>query len=158
VTYYVKMIGASDLPLTNTPFADIPSLLNRVRFPRDQFPHYMTPGDELVYYAVGGYKGLFAIAELAGPPERDIPISDPVVMKRWPHAADVRIRIRLDEVTSGPQLTEVSPSLQREVHQGVSHFEIGRPEFDRAYELLRKAKAAEDLRARAAHRKRAPVQ
>jgi hypothetical protein len=157
LTYYVKMIGASDLPLTNTPFQDIPSLLRRVRFPRDQFPPYMTPGDELVYYAVGGYKGLFAIAELTGKPKRDVPIDDPVVMKRWPHAADVTIRIRLDRVTSGPQLAEVSPGLQRNVTQGTSHFEIGRTEFDRAYELLRKATAAEELENRKLARMGAPT-
>ncbi|MDQ3822178.1 MAG: hypothetical protein M3321_02925 [Actinomycetota bacterium] len=157
MTYYVKMIGASDLPLPNTPFQDIPSLLRRIRFPREQFPSYMTPGDELVYYAVGGYKGLFAIAELTSKPERDVPIDDPVVRKRWPHAADVTIRMRLDRVTSGPQLAEVSPALQQNVTQGTSHFEIGRPEFERAYELLRKAKAAEELENRRLARMGAPA-
>jgi hypothetical protein len=53
---YVKMIGASDLPLSNTPFVDIPSLERLVCFPRDQFPTEISKGDELLYYAVGGYK------------------------------------------------------------------------------------------------------
>jgi hypothetical protein len=74
---YVKMIGASDLPLDNDPFIQIPSLATRVRFPRDQFPRDMKKGDELLYYAVGGYKKLFAQVRLTGDPEHDVPTGDP---------------------------------------------------------------------------------
>jgi len=149
MSYYVKMIGAHDLPLSNTPFEDRPELLDRVRFPRDQFPREMRRGDELIYYAVGGYKGIFAIAQLTADPERDVGEDiEPERLRRWPHAASVDFRVRLRFVDSGPALADVGRSLQGQVGQGVSHFEIGRPEFERAYDLLRKAKVAEDQKMR----------
>jgi SAM-dependent methyltransferase len=62
LSYYVKLLGAGDMPLGKTPFRDREDLLTRVRFPKDQFPRATRRGDELVYYAVGGYKRLFAVA------------------------------------------------------------------------------------------------
>src|SRR4051794_17123599 len=86
---YVKTIGASDLPLPNDPFISDPELLDLVRFPRDQFPRDMHKGDELVYYAVGGYKKIFAIVRLAEDPRRDVPSTSSrtaasEIARRWP--------------------------------------------------------------------------
>lgn len=137
---YVKMIGASDLPLPNDPFIRIPSLKRLVRFPRDQFPREMKAGDELLYYAVGGYKKLFAQARLAEDPRRDVPTSDPEVLRRWPHGAAIELGPHLDYVEFGPDLWDVNPRLMDEIHQGVSHFPISQSDFDTAVRLIQKAK------------------
>jgi hypothetical protein len=60
VANWVKLIGASDLPVPNAVFREIPSLAELVRFPKGQFPTDMRKGDALLYYAVGGYKKVFA--------------------------------------------------------------------------------------------------
>ena len=106
---YVKMIGASDLPLPNDPFAQIPSLARLVRFPRDQFPHEIKKGDELLYYAVGGYKKVFAQVRLIGDPAQDVPVtgsargvSNAQIFRRWPHAAAVELGPHVDYVEFGP--------------------------------------------------------
>jgi hypothetical protein len=133
------MIGASDLPLPNDPFIQIPSLKTLVRFPRDQFPTGMTKGDELLYYAVGGYKKLFAQVRLAEDPRRDVPTSDKEVYRRWPHGAEIELGPHLDWVEFGPDLWSVNPRLVDEIHQGVSHFPIGQADFDTAVRLIRQA-------------------
>jgi hypothetical protein len=143
VAYWLKMIGASDWPLGDYPFRDRPSLKSEVRFPRDQFPgRLIGTGDSLVYYAVGGWKRIFAVVELVEDPQRDIPSGDSRVDKRWPHAARVLLTPYWVEPLSGaPLLTDVSRSLQSEIHQGVSHLPMGAPEFDGAKAALRRARA-----------------
>jgi hypothetical protein len=137
---YVKMIGASDLPLPNDPFIRIPSLRTLVRFPRDQFPRDMNRGDELVYYAVGGYKKLFAVARLLEDPRRDVPAGDPAIFKRWPHAAPVELGPHLEYVEYGPDLADVNPQLIREIRQGISHFPISPSDYATALRLIMKAR------------------
>src|SRR4051812_14056441 len=111
--HYVKMIGASDLPLPNDAFVAAPSIKRRVRFPRDQFPRDMKKGDELVYYAVGGYKKLFAQVRLTADPEREVLVDEleardgvaaVEIFRRWPHAADVELGQHVERVESGPDL------------------------------------------------------
>lgn len=152
---YVKMIGASDLPLANDPFVQIPSLARLVRFPRDQFPHDMKRGDELLYYAVGGYKKVFAQVRLTGDPQRDVPTGDPErgipnseIFRRWPHAATVDLGPHVDYVEYGPDLWDVNPRLMEQIHQGVSHFSISSTDFDQAVRLIHQGKRVQDTRTR----------
>jgi hypothetical protein len=143
---YVKMIGASDLPLPNDPFIQIPGLKTLVRFPRDQFPREMETGDELLYYAVGGYKKLFAQVRLAEDPRRDVPTSDSEVFRRWPHGAAIELGPHLDYVEFGPDLWDVNPRLMDEIHQGVSHFPINQRDFDLGVRLIQRAKLVQASR------------
>jgi hypothetical protein len=55
----------------------------------------------------------------------------------------LRPSTKLEYVSSGPELADIAPALQEEVRHGVSHFEIGRLEFERAVQLLQRAKAEE---------------
>jgi hypothetical protein len=143
VSYWLKMIGASDWPLHDYPFRDRPSLKTEVRFPRDQFPgRLISKGDSLVYYAVGGWKRVFAIVELTEDPQRDVRSGDAQVDKRWPHAATVLLSpYWVEPLTRAPLLSDVSQSLQSEIHQGVSHIPMGAPKFERAKEAIRRARA-----------------
>ena len=143
MSYWLKMIGSTDRPLGEHPFTERPSLKRQVRFPKDQFPgRLIGKGDWLVYYAVGGWKRIFAVVQLTGDPERDVPSGDAEVDRRWPHAAAVALAPEhVDSLSFAPELRSVSKSLQAEIHQGVSHLPMGEPEFQRAREALRKARA-----------------
>jgi hypothetical protein len=151
VSYFVKLLGSSDFPMPDDAFDRDPEMSYEVRFPKGSPPSDVAPGDELVYYAVGGFKRIFASARVDGPAVLNAVHSNPEVARRWPYAAPVSLRpeTRLDRVSAGPELAEVGPGLQQKVGHGVSHFEIGRAEFDRALSLLRKAKLAEAARAKA---------
>ncbi len=63
------------------------------------------------------------------------------IARRWPYAVDVELNpsAYVKYVSSGPELATVGPSLQARIGHGVSQFEIGRTEFDRALHLLRLA-------------------
>jgi hypothetical protein len=144
---YVKLIGASDLPLANDPFVQIPSLARSVRFPKDQFPSAVKKGDEFLYYAVGGYKKLFAQVRLTGDPQRDVPLGEPErgvpnaeIFRRWPHAAPVELGPHVDYVEFGPDLWEVNPRLMDEIHRGASLFSISPSDFEKAVRLINKGK------------------
>jgi hypothetical protein len=144
VTYFVKMLGATDMPMRNHPWPER-EINEEVRFPPKPAPKDVTKGDVLVYYAVGGYKRIFAVAHVEGQPVLNDRHENPVIARRYPYAAPVSLRpdVKLEYVSSGPELSEVGRDLQSKVQHGVSHFEIGKPEFDRALELLRKAKTEE---------------
>ena len=141
--YWLKMIGSSDWPVGERPFDETPSLKTEVRFPKDQFPgRVIHKEDWLVYYAVGGWKRIFAIVQLVGEPERDVPSGSPEVDKRWPHAARVMLSPEhVPSLSTAPLLTDISRTLQGHITQGVSHLEMGEPEFQRAKEALRRARA-----------------
>ena len=143
MAYWLKLIGASDWHVGERPFDQRPSLKTAVRFPRDQFPgQRIGVNDSLVYYAVGGWKRIFAIVQVVGEPKRDVPSGDADVERRWPHAAAVILAPEhVTDLRIAPMLTSVSPSLQREIGQGVSYLEMGEPEFQRAKESLRRARA-----------------
>jgi hypothetical protein len=148
VTYYVKLLGSTDMPMPNDPWGRDPEMAKEVRFPAKPAPTDIAKGDELIYYAVGGYKRLFGASRVDDVPVINNEHSNAVVAKRWPYAAPVEVRhdVKLTYVSSGPSLDDVTPGLQKNVRHGVSHFEIGRPEFERAISLLRKAKSEEDQR------------
>jgi hypothetical protein len=149
MTYYVKMLGSTDMPMPNDAWGPRGDVETHVRFPPKPKPDDVSNGDEFVYYAVGGYKRVFATARVEGRPALQ---SHPVtaVEKRWPYLAPVTIRptTKLKYVESGPTLDEISPGLQAKVRHGVSHFEIGRSEFERAVKLLEQAKREEDRKLR----------
>jgi hypothetical protein len=149
VSYFVKLLGSSDMPMPNEAFGRDEEMNSEVRFPKPE-PKDVHRGDELVYYAVGGYKRIFASARLEEEPVLNAVHSNPVIAKRWPYAAPVTLRpeTKLKFVSSGPLLEEVGPDLQTKIGHGVSHFEIGRAQFDRALSLLRKAKDEEARRLR----------
>jgi hypothetical protein len=136
-------LGASDLPLPNDPFISIPSLKETMRFPRDQFPSDMSRGDELLLYAVGGYKKIFATCRLEAEPQRDVPGADPHVFKRWPHAVSIRLGPHLDYVEYGPDLVDINSRLGSEIRQGVSHFTVSADDYRSGVRLILKAKEAE---------------
>ena len=142
---YVKLLGATDMPMPNYPWGQRSDIVDEVRFPAKPIPKEISPGDELIYYAVGGYKRVFATARVDSAPRLSDVHPNPVVAKRWPYAAKVSLSpsTKLEYVSSGPNLADIAPSLQKKVGQGVSHFEIGRAEFDRAVQLLRRAKSDE---------------
>jgi len=148
MTYYVKMLGSTDMPMPNHPWGAQGDAHDEVRFPARPAPVGINPGDEFVYYAVGGYKRVFAAARVESAPRLNAAHPNRVVAKRWPYAAKVSLRpsAKLTYVSSGPELAEVGHGLQEQVGQGVSHFEIGRADFDRAIQLLQRAKADEDRR------------
>lgn len=133
---WVKLIGASDLPVPNAAFAEVPSLANLVRFPRDQFPDDISRGDGLLYYAVGGYKKLFAAVHLTEDPRRGVPGAEPAIFKRYPHAAAVKLGPHVDYVEFGPDLAAVDPKLQREIRQGVSHIPLSHEQFEAGVRLI----------------------
>ena len=145
MTYYVKLLGSTDMPMANYPW-DEDEMRREVRFPPKPPPADVSPGDELVYYAVGGFKRVFATARVEELPQINNIHSNPTVARRWPYAAAVRLRpdTKLTYVTSGPELDDITPGLQQKVGHGVSHFEIGKPEFERAVSLLRQKKMDED--------------
>ena len=145
MSYFVKLLGSSDMPMPDRAFARDEEMNKEVRFPRPE-PTDVRQGDELVYYAVGGFKRIFATARLDEEPVLNPVHSSAIIAKRWPYAARVSLRpeTRLEFVSSGPRLEDISPGLQSKIGHGVSHFEIGRPEFERAVSLLRKAKVVED--------------
>ena len=149
MTYFVKLLGSTDMPMSNSPWGER-EINEEIRFPASPPPKEVTPGDELIYYAVGGYKRVFAAARVEGEPVLSDKHENPVVAKRWPYAAPVKIRpdTKLEYVSSGPGLNEITPGLQSKIGHGVSHFEIGKPEFDRAVALLRRAKTDEDRKIR----------
>jgi hypothetical protein len=148
MTYYVKLLGSTDMPMPNHPWGPRNDLEDEVRFPPRPAPVEITPGDELVYYAVGGYKRVFATARVDAAPKLSDVHQNPDVAKRWPYAAKVSLRpnTKLEYVSSGPELGEIAPALQKKVGHGVSYFEIGRAEFDRAVHLLQRAKEDEAQR------------
>ncbi len=151
MSYFVKLLGASDMPMPNHPWGSRGDAENEVRFPARPAPTDIAPGDELVYYAVGGYKRVFATARVESAPQLSDVHPNRVIAKRWPYAARVALRpsTKLEYVSSGPELAAIAPELQARVGHGVSHFEIGRAEFERAVQLLQRAKAEETRKMRA---------
>jgi hypothetical protein len=145
MTYYVKLLGSTDMPMSNHPWGVRNDVEDEVRFPARPAPTEISSGDELVYYAVGGYKRVFATARVEAAPKLSDVHPNPVVAKRWPYAAKVALRpsTKLEYVSSGPELSEIGPGLQEHVGHGVSHFEIGRAEFECAIRLLERARVEE---------------
>jgi hypothetical protein len=145
MAYYVKLLGSTDMPMPNHPWGARNDVEDEVRFPARPVPSEIAPGDRLICYAVGGYRRIFATARVEKPPKLSDAHPNPVVARRWPYAATVSLRpsTKLEYVSSGPELSEVAPGLQQQIRQGVSHFEVGKPEFDKAVQLLQRAKADE---------------
>ncbi len=109
MTGWVKLVGASDLPLPNHPFVQIPSLCEEIRFPRDHFPRDMSIGDEMLLYAVGGYKKIFAAMRVEEEPQRDVGGTEPWIVKRWPHAVRVHLGPHVDLVEQTVQAANRRP-------------------------------------------------
>ena len=130
------MVGSSDLPLPNDPFVQRPSLREQIRFPRDQFPRDMARGDEMLLYAVGGYKKVFAAVRLEEEPQRDVGGTEPDIFKRWPHAVRVSLGPHVDLVEHGPDLADINARLLSEIHQGVSHFAIAPADYEKGLRLI----------------------
>src|SRR4051812_24195017 len=114
------MLGSTDMPMPNDAWGGRTDLQDEVRFPARPVPNEISPGDELVYYAVGGYKRIFATARIESSPQLNDSHPDPVIAKRWPYAARASLRpsTRLVYVSSGPELSAVAPCLQERVAHG----------------------------------------
>ena len=144
MAFYVKMLGSSDMPMSNHPWGHRNDAEGEVRFPRKPAPVGISAGDELVYYGVGGYERVFATARIEGAPKLTA-APKTVIENRWPYVAKVSLRpsTKLQYVSSGPELAQIGPGLQDQVGHGVSHFEIGRAEFERVVKLLQMAQVDE---------------
>jgi hypothetical protein len=123
VTYFVKLLGASDMPMRDHPWPER-EINEEVRFPPKPPPKDVTKGDVLVYYAVGGFRRIFAVARIDGPPILNPRHENPVIAKRYPYAAPVSLQpdVKLEYVSSGPELKDVGRDLQSKIGQGVSSF------------------------------------
>jgi hypothetical protein len=147
VSYWLKMIGAADFKLEERPFEagnERELETDVVRFPRGKVPRELSPGDQLIYYAVV-YQRVFAVAQLDGEVEPDVFDPNPEVRRRWPDAAPIHITGRIDDLRNAPYLANVSLSLQDQIHQGVTILPMGAPEFQKGETAIRKARAQEDL-------------
>jgi len=150
VSYFVKMLGSTDMPMPNDAWGTRGDIEEQVRFAPQPKPTDVVPGDELVYYAVGGYKRVFAKARVESTPELNSFHPNPAIAKRWPYASKIAVRpsTKLKYVSSGPELSAISPGLQSKVAKGVGYFEISRDDFERAVQLLQRAKSEEDRKLR----------
>jgi hypothetical protein len=142
MTYFVKLLGAHDWPMPDDPWNRDQEMHTEVRFPAKPPPTDVARGDEFIYYAVGGTKCIFGAARADGAPVISQHHSNPEIAKRWPYAAPVELRRSacVPRLMLSPLLASVGPGLQEQIGQGVSHFEIGQPEFTRAIRLLERAK------------------
>jgi hypothetical protein len=103
----------------------------------------MARGDEMLLYAVGGYKKIFASARTTADPERDVPGASATVFKRWPHAVQIELGPHINYVEYGPELTDIRPDIAGEIRQGVSHFPISASDYQVGVRLIRKAMESE---------------
>jgi hypothetical protein len=102
--------------------------------------------DRLVYYAVGGFKCIFAIVDVVGHPQRNVAHEDPKISRRWPHAVAVSLTpYRVEHLRYAPQLAEVSMRLAQAIGQGVSHLEMSEAESMKAAAALRNARDRERM-------------
>jgi hypothetical protein len=156
VSYWLKMIGASDFKLEERPFDDWnrQELTTQVRFPRGKVPRDLTPGDELVYYAVG-YQRIFAMARLTGDVVANVPHPHPEIRRRWPDAAPIELGPHLRDLANAPLLRDVVPALKEEIYQGVTIVPMGHQQFASAVAAIRRSQAAEELRERRLQRQQA---
>lgn len=141
MTYFVKLLGSSEWPMPDDPWDRDPEMHNEVRFPAPE-PTDVARGDEFIYYAVGGTKCIFGSSRADDKPAINQQHSNPEVARRWPYAAPIELRKRacVPRLSVAPLLEAVDQGLQERIRHGVSHFEIGQPEFTRAIRLLERAR------------------
>jgi hypothetical protein len=146
MSYFVKMLGSTDWPMPNDAWSRKRDEFE-VRFASKPKPDDVNIGDGLLYYAVGGYKRIFAAAQVESIPEI-VDDSNPEVSKRWPYLAKVKLwdSAKLTYVSSGPELNSISRDLQSRIGHGVGYFEIGRDDFERGVKLFQAAKKEEDAK------------
>jgi hypothetical protein len=113
-----------------------------VRFPAKPPPTDVARGDEFIYYAVGGTKCIFGASRAEDKPVLNPHHSNPEVARRWPYAAPIELRKSacVPRLSMAPLLESAATGLQEHIGHGVSHFEIGQPEFIRAIRLLERAR------------------
>jgi hypothetical protein len=142
MTYFVKLLGSSDWPMPDDPWDRDPEMHREVRFPAKPAPTAVARGDEFIYYAVGGTKCIFGASRAEDKPVINQHHSNPEVARRWPYAAPVELRKSacVPRLSIAPVLESVAPGLQEHIGHGVSHFEIGQPEFIKAIRLLERAR------------------
>ncbi len=142
MTYFVKLLGSRDWPMPDDPWDRDPEMHFEVRFPPRPAPTNISRGDEFIYYAVGGTKCIFGSSRATGVPVLNDHHSNPEVARRWPYAAPVELRRNacVPRLNLAPSLASVAPGLQEQIGEGVSHFEIGQPEFVKAVRLLERAR------------------
>jgi hypothetical protein len=145
---FVKMIGASDYPVPEGVdiFDSGGCEIEIVRFPTRQFPKQWTGNEQLIYYAVGGTKKIFAAARLAGAPVERIAQQG----ERWPHTAPVRIdpSTVIRDLRFAPELAEVDIELRDAIGKDVSWVQMTTQQFERACALLRRRRLSAPPNAR----------
>lgn len=139
---FVKMIGASDYPLLEGVdiFDSGGAEIDIVRFPTRQFPRQWTGDEQLIYYAVGGTRKIFAAARLTGAPVEGVAQQG----ERWPHTAPARIdpSTIIRDLRFAPELAEVDIDLRDAVGKDVSWIPMTTSQFEQACALLRKRRLA----------------
>lgn len=147
--WWLKLIGESDdypllagVPVFEPPPRGLGVESDECLFPKGRFPGRLDTGDLLVYYAVGGEKSVFAIAQALGPAERDKYAGSPNrALRRWCHAAPVRIRSdeRLDDLRFAPKLARITARIDpsRGDLAKQSHLPLHKEEFDLARSAIR---------------------
>lgn len=127
--------------MSDDPWTRDPEMHREVRFPAPD-PTEVSPGDEFIYYAVGGTKCIFGASRAKDRPVINQYHSNPEVARQWPYAAPVELRKSacVPRLSEAPLLASVGPGLQEKIGHGVSHFEIGAADFARALRLLERAK------------------
>lgn len=116
--WWLKLIGESDeyplmpgVPIFEPAPRGLGVEVEEVLFPKAKFPSRLDKGHLLVYYAVGGDKSVFAIAQVLGEAERDKYAGHTnKVLRRWCHAAPVRIdrRERIDDLRFAPKFSTIT--------------------------------------------------
>jgi hypothetical protein len=120
------MIGTSQRPCPD------PYTRDYADFAR--MPRQIRPGDYLVLYAVGGFKRVFALAEVTS----EVRASG---VERWPYRVSLKYVVNLPPA-SGVHLDAITTEerdLLRVIRRGASYFKLRPGEYDLAAAKLREA-------------------
>jgi hypothetical protein len=99
--------------------------------------HRIQVGDQMVLYAVGGSKRIFALAEVT----RAV---YPSGLQDWPYRVDLNYEVNLP-ISAGVPLADINTGkrdLLRPIQRGASYVELRQEEFERAADKLQTARAA----------------
>src|SRR5207237_1231555 len=126
--YWLKMIGMTESPLTGTYEREW------VDFAKNKRPRHIHPGDQLVLYACGGSKRVFALAKVTSE------VHPANYMDRFPYRVDIEYELNLP-VSHGVHINEIS-TIERDLARSLlraSYLELRPEEYEQAATKLRHA-------------------
>jgi hypothetical protein len=97
-SYWLKMVGAADDPVSDRWIEESPELLRGVRAPWQ--PSGIARDDYLVYYSAGSQK-LFAIARAKGAGDEVQMVPAPGE-SRWPYLLEVQVLLAIPQLALSP--------------------------------------------------------